>query len=250
MDKVRSVIFNILFYGVLTPCYCILLLPALLFNRDIAMWVAESYQHIAYILQKYVLNLDYELRGLEYMPGDDRTYIIASKHYSAYETLHIFRLFRHPAVILKKELLSLPLFGWFLRKVEVIAVDRSRGSVAMATLLEGGRKVQAQKRPIVIFPQGTRVKVDATVEEKPYKAGFIKLYSELNIPIVPVAINSGLYWPRNSFWKKSGKVIIELLPHIQPGLSAQEAMKMVEKSIETASDKLIEEGRRALGERA
>lgn len=246
MDKIRSVIFNIVFYGIWTPVFCIMLLPALLFPLSTAMWVAKTYQDAAYLMQKYILGLDYELRGTEYMPGNDQTYIIASKHYSAYETLHIFRLFHHPAVILKKELLSLPLFGWFLRRMEVIAVDRGRGATAVNSLFDGARKVQGQKRPIVIFPQGTRVRVDASVQEKPYKAGLVKLYTEFNFPIVPVAINSGLYWPRNSFWKKSGTVIIQFLPHIPPGLPPQDVMQMVETTIETASDKLIEEGRKSL----
>lgn len=249
MDRIRSVIFNVVFYGIWTPLYCILLLPALLFPRSTAMWVAKFYQDVSYLMQKYIMGLDYELRGMENFPGNDQTYIIASKHYSAYETLHIYRLFHHPAVILKKELLSTPLFGWFLRRMEVIAIDRGRGATAVNSLFDGARKVQGQKRPIVIFPQGTRVPVGATIAEKPYKAGLVKLYGEFHFPIVPVAINSGLYWPRNSFWRKSGTVIIEFLPHIPPGLPTEDVMKMVENAIETASDKLIEEGRAALAAR-
>lgn len=246
MNAVRSILFNILFYGVWTPFMCTVTLPSLLMPRKCAVWVAKNYQDGAYYLQKFVMGIDYEIRGIENKPADDVGYLVASKHYSAWETLHIFRLFEDATIILKKELLSLPLFGWFLKKLDVIAIDRSNRGAASASLYEGARKMRDQHRPIVIFPQGTRVPVGTTLVEKPYKGGIIKLYSELNMPILPVAINSGLYWPRNSFWKKPGTVVVQYLPVIPPGLPADEVMRKLESEIETASDKLIEEGRKAL----
>jgi 1-acyl-sn-glycerol-3-phosphate acyltransferase len=242
MTKIRSILFNILFYGIWTPFACTAGLPATaLPNRKATLWVAQTYQKGAHILMKYVLGLDCEIRGEEYRPKDGTSCLVGAKHYSAYETLHLFLLFDDPAIILKRELLSLPLFGWFLKKLDVIAIDRGNRTEAMESLYTGARKVQGANRPIVIFPQGTRVAIDATTAQKPYKAGIIKLYSELNVPIIPLAMNSGAFWPRNSFWKKGGKVVFEFLPHVPAGLPAPEALKMLEDRIETASAKLVQE---------
>lgn len=246
MNALRSIIFNILFYAIWAPVMCIITLPALLFPKPVALKVAEVFQDGSHFLQKYILGLDYEIRGIENKPAGDTAYLVASKHYSAYETLLLFKLFKDPTIILKKELLSLPLFGWFLQKLDVIALDRGKGNIALQSLYEGARKMRDQKRPIVIFPQGTRVGIDTSTAERPYKSGIIKLYSEINLPILPVAINSGVYWPKNSFWKKSGKVVIEYLPMIPAGLPADEVMKTMESQIETASYRLVAEAQRKL----
>lgn len=247
MMYIRSILFNVLFYGLWTPLVCVFGLPFVLIpGRQAVLKVAEIFQHGTQILAKYVLGLDYEIRGIEYRPKDHTACLVGAKHYSAYETLKLFTLFKDPAIILKRELLSLPLFGWYLKKLEVIAIDRGNRAEAMQSLYDGARRVQGDLRPIVIFPQGTRVAIDSTTTQKPYKGGIVKLYSELNVPIVPLAMNTGLYWPRNSFWKKSGKVVFEFLPPIPTGLSPEDAMKMLEERIESASTRLVEEGRKAL----
>lgn len=246
MNKIRSVLFNIMFYGVLTPGVCILLMPSLLMPRRAVLWVATLYQDLTYVLEKYILNLDYEVRGLEYLPQDTGHYLVAAKHHSAYETLKLLRLFKDPTIILKKELLSIPIFGWFLKALGVIAIDRSNREQSVGSLAAGAKQMKENNRPIVIFPQGTRVEVDATTTQKPYKGGIIKLYTATNMPIIPMAINSGVYWPRNSFWKQSGKVVIEFLPPIPAGLPTADVLKMLEEQIEGASNKLITEGRQAL----
>jgi 1-acyl-sn-glycerol-3-phosphate acyltransferase len=246
LDKVRSVIFNLLFYVVLTPGICILMCPTLLMPRRYAFKVARSYHWISYYLEKYVMGLDYEIRGRENIPSDTESYLVAEKHYSAYETMKLYHFFYDPTIILKKELLSIPIFGWFLKKVDVIALDRGNREKALTSLIEGAQSMKAQNRPIVIFPQGTRVAIDATPKQKPYKGGIAKLYTTLNIPVLPIAHNSGLYWPRNSFWKKSGKVIFEVLPPIPTGLTGPELMAKLEEQIESASNRLVEEGRKSL----
>lgn len=243
MDKLRSLAFNILFYGVWTPLVCTAGLPFLLFGRKGALGVSRFYTDGVHVLEKYVLGLDYEIRGIEHRPPANTPYLVAAKHQSAYETVKLFRLFRDPTIILKRELLWLPLFGWYLRGLDVIAIDRGRREQATASLYAGAKKMRDQNRAIIIFPQGTRVKPDATVKEKPYKGGIIKLYNELGLPILPVAMNSGLYWPRNGFWKKPGKVIFEFLPLIPPGLQGPDVMKALEEQIETTSKALVEEGR-------
>lgn len=247
MTAFRSILFNFLFYGVWTPFVCIAALPVLILpGHKPTLRISEFYQYGTYLLEKFVLGLNYEIRGAEFRPKDKTACLVAAKHFSAYETLKLFLLFDDPAIILKRELLSLPVFGWFLKKLEVIAIDRGNRSEAMDSLYNGARRVQGANRPIVIFPQGTRVAVGATTREKPYKAGIIKLYKELNLPIIPVAMNSGLYWPRNSFWKKPGTVIIEFLPPIPTGLSSEDAMRLLEERIETATKALIGEGKKSL----
>ena len=248
MNAIRSIIFNILYYGIWTPVVCICMAPCLIFPRGFTVWVAAFYQSGAYFLEKHILNLDYEVRGLEHRPPAGVAYIAASKHYSAYETLKIYALFGDPTIVLKRELLSLPLFGWFLKKLDVISIDRANRGDAMTSLVAGAKRMKEDKRPIVIYPQGTRVAVDATTKEKPYKGGIVKLYTATDIPIVPLATNSGLYWPRNSFWKKSGTVIFEFLPPIPPGLPGAEVMALLEQKIEDASSRLVMEGRKEIAE--
>ena len=247
-DKIRSIIYNILFYGVLTPAVCIFMMPALLFPRGATRWVAYTYQALNDALERHVMGLKCEIRGLEYLPADGQ-YIAASKHQSAYETMKLMLLFKDPTIILKRELLFLPIFGWFLSKLEVIAIDRSNREQSMSSLVDGAKRMKENNRPIVIYPQGTRVAVDATTAQKPYKGGILKLYTATNLPIVPVAINSGLYWPRNAFWKKSGTVVIEILPPIPAGLPPTEVMEKLETIIETASIRLAAEGRVALAQK-
>ena len=244
MYAIRSIIFNILFYGVWSPFICISMLPCLLLPRGFTVWVATLYQDGPYFLAKHILGIDFELRGAEHRP-EHGAYLVASKHQSAYETLLLYQLFGDPTIVLKKELLSIPLFGWFLQKLEVIAIDRGNSLQAKNSLQNGAQRMKEQNRPIVIYPQGTRVSVDATTAEKPYKGGISKLYAAADLPILPVAINTGLYWPRNSFWKYPGKVIIEFLPLIPTGLPPENILKMLEEQIETASNKLVAEGRAA-----
>jgi 1-acyl-sn-glycerol-3-phosphate acyltransferase len=246
IDRIRSLVFNFLFYVVLTPSVCIFMCPTLLMPRPFAFHVARSYQWMAYYIEKYVMGLDYEVRGRENIPTDNNHFLVASKHYSAYETMKLYHLFYDPTIILKKELLSLPLFGAFLKKVDVIAIDRGNREQSVSSLIKGAQEMQKQNRPIFIFPQGTRVAVNATPEQKPYKGGIAKLYTATNLPVVPIAHNSGLYWPRNSFWKKSGKVIFEILPPIQPGLPEREFMQVLQEQIENASNRLVEEGRKSM----
>jgi 1-acyl-sn-glycerol-3-phosphate acyltransferase len=244
MYVLRSILFNFLFYVIWSPLIVLGLAPCLLLPRGFAVWVATLYQDGPYYLAKYILGIDYELRGAEHRPTSG-AYIVASKHQSAYETLLLYQLFGDPTIVLKKELLSIPVFGWFLKKLEVIAIDRGNSAQAKVSLSEGAQRMNEQNRPIIIYPQGTRVKVDETTADKPYKGGVSKLYAAGNLPILPVAINTGLYWPRKSFWKYPGKVVIEFLPLIPAGLPSEEITKKLENIIEPASAALVAEGRAA-----
>ena len=241
MIFLRSILFNIFFYG-FTAIACILLVPTLLLPRSTVLKVTKFYLDVVALIEKYILGLTYEVRGIEYQPKEG-TYIAAAKHQSAYETLKLYHLFGDPTIVLKKELLRIPIFGVFLRKLDVIAIDRKNKEESIKAIIEGAKRMQKQNRPIVIFPQGTRVHVNATTKEKPYKGGIVKMYSQTDIPVIPLALNSGLFWGRNSFIKKPGKVVFEFLPAIEPGLPDKKVMKALEDRLEERSIALMHEAK-------
>lgn len=201
----------------------------------------RAYVGSIHLLEKYVLGLDYEVRGLENLPPHG-SYIVAAKHESPYETFKLHLLFDDPAIVLKKELLSIPLWGRFLARCRPIAIDRSRGRQAARQIIEGAKRVEKENRPIVIFPQGTRVYVWQTTKEKPYKPGIVRMYRETAMPVVPLALNSGLFWPRRSWLKRPGKVIFEFLPPIPPGEDPDALLPLLESRLETACKALEAEG--------
>jgi len=239
MIFIRSTLFNFAFYGI-TGIACILCLPALLLPYSRFKQLMMAFINSVYFLEKHILNLDYEVRGLEYLPND-KTVIIAAKHQSPYETLKLHKLCDFPAVIMKKELLDIPLWGWFLSRSGPIAIDRTKKREATNQIIEGALRVKEQGRPIIIFPQGTRVHPWETPEDKPYKSGVTRMYEKTDLAIVPLALNSGLYWPRRSWVKKPGKVIFEFLPPIEPGKQPNEVLKKLEVTIERKTKELQQE---------
>ncbi|MGB0719194.1 MAG: 1-acyl-sn-glycerol-3-phosphate acyltransferase [Bdellovibrionales bacterium] len=240
---IRSILYNIAFYG-LTAVACVVCLPALILPRRMAMGVVYAFVHINAFLERWVLGLRYAVRGLEHVPKPG-PFIIAAKHQSAYETMKLHILFRDPAVILKKELLHIPLWGWYLRKSDVIAIDRSTPDAAIQSIQSGAQRMKDQGRPIVIFPQGTRVAVGSGATEKPYKVGVARVQEATDLPIIPLAMNSGMFWPRNGFWKSSGTVLFEFLPAIAAGQDRTTVLKTLEHKIEAASESLMDEARQA-----
>ncbi len=133
------------------------IIPFVYCSRKTTLRISHIFNNGVYYIEKYVLGLDYEVRGLEYMPKEG-SYLIAAKHQSAYETMKLHRLFGDPSIILKKELLSIPIWGKFLGKLDIIAIDRSNGESAISSIIDGAHRMKEQGRPIVIFPQGTRSK--------------------------------------------------------------------------------------------
>lgn len=239
MIWIRSFLYNIIFYT-LTAITCLALVPALMLPRRVTLQAVTFYLWLNTLAEKYIVGLTFEIRGREYIPQTG-SYFAASKHQSTYETLKMFHLFGDPAIILKKELRRIPLWGWHAWKLDFIFIDRKDREGAMASIIKGARHIKEQGRPIIIFPQGTRVRVDQTTEDKPYKGGIAKMYAATNLPIVPLAINSGLFWPRGSFRKYPGKVIFEFLPPIEPGLPEKKVMQALEERIEEASIRLMHE---------
>ena len=239
MIFLRSTIFNICFYGFTAIC-CIVFVPALLLPRHVLLAITKFYLNSVAFLERSILNLKYEVRGLEHLPKTG-TYIVAAKHQSAYETLKLHHLFGDPTIVLKESLMHIPLFGSFLKKLDVIAINRKDKESSINSIIEGAKRMSLQGRPILIFPQGTRVAVNAATEEKPYKGGTVKMYAHTNLKIIPMALNSGLFWGRNSYIKKPGTVVFEFLSPIEPGLPDKKVMKALEDRLEERSIALMVE---------
>lgn len=237
----RQLTFNLFFYGI-NFITCVVMTPLLPFPRPFYMRVLQNYFHAVYWSERVILGLDYEVRGLEYLPAHP-PYLVGAKHYSAYETLKLHLLFPDPAIVLKKELYQLPLWGWQARKTDMIAIDRSNREQAVNSIITGARKMVAANRPIIIFPQGTRVALTDTPKFKPYKGGIARLYESTNLPVIPLATNSGVFWGRNAFLKKPGKVIFQFLPPIPPGLPPATMMEQLQKMVEETSEALVSEAK-------
>jgi len=234
MIFLRSLLFNVAFI-VWTALMCVGLMWMLLLPRPQMMAVVRWYLSSIAWMERAFLGLRYEVRGLENVPAQG-SYIIAAKHQSAWETMKLHLIFGDPAVILKRELTWIPTWGWYAKKSRMIAIDRGARGRALASLIENSKPVAAEGRPIVIFPQGTRVAPGAY---RNYRIGAGVLYDELKLPVVPVALNAGLYWPRRSFLKKPGTIVVEILPPIPPGLPRAQMMQELETRLEEATDRLV-----------
>lgn len=236
----RSTVFNVCFFSI-TLFFSIAYLPLLLLPRQWYIDAVHFWLHVVKFLEKYVMGITYEIRGQGNLPKNT-PYLIAAKHQSAYETFKLHLLFDDPAIILKKELLWIPLWGLHLAKADVIAIDRGTPEKALKSVEDGAQRVAAQGRVIVIFPQGTRVAPGTSAQEKPYKPGIARVQEVTALPIVPMVLNSGSFWPRNSFLKRPGKVVIEFLTPIQTGkMKRKDLMETLEKRMEEKSDALTQE---------
>ncbi|GAB5387699.1 MAG: 1-acyl-sn-glycerol-3-phosphate acyltransferase [Alphaproteobacteria bacterium] len=230
---VRSILFNIAYFG-WTVIAVIIMVPILFLPHSLYIKAIRFYFHSTNVIEKHVLGLTWDLKGMEHVP--DGPCIIAMKHQSMWETMKLVLMFPTMTVILKRELMWIPFWGWFPARWGVIPVDRGGKSKAVASIVKGSRKMAAAGRPIVIFPQGTRVPPG---EWKPYRIGVYRMYEDLQIPVVPVAMNAGWFWPRHSFLKWPGKATVEVLKPIQPGLDSITFMDELERRTEEASDRLV-----------
>ncbi len=233
---------TLLAFYTFTSLYFIIALPVLLLPLKIGWYFANAWLAINLAIYKYIGGMTFEIRGIENIPSNQKGYIVAAKHQSAWETIGLAHIFKHPAYILKKELLMLPLFGFYLKKFQMIPIDRSKGKKAMDFMLPFAATSLKNKRPLLIFPEGTRTSPGAPPR---YKHGFAKLYTDLDSAIVPVALNTGFFWPKKSFTRYRGKIIVSILPAIEPGLSHQEVYEKIISSIEVETDKLAIETAKA-----
>tara|TARA_Y100000590_G_scaffold463233_1_gene629485 strand:+ start:3501 stop:4124 length:624 start_codon:yes stop_codon:yes gene_type:complete len=201
----------------------------------IGLKVLKIWAKVSQKILQYVCSIDYEVIGKENIPKSK--VIIASKHQSAWETLNFIHILENmPIMILKKELLLIPFFGIYAMKFGNIAIDRKVGSSALKRMVEKAESTMTNNRPILIFPEGTRQDIDSNGK---YKRGVLYLYKNLGIPCVPVALNSGKYWPKNTIKKNPGKISIEFLNPIEPGLNDQDFMKKLQTSIEKSTKELL-----------
>jgi 1-acyl-sn-glycerol-3-phosphate acyltransferase len=231
---IRSTIFNITFVC-LSLIQCLLFAPALLMRRDVALKTVDLWESSVYWLEKTILNLDYTVKGLEHLPPTGTAYIIAAKHQSPYETMKIHRIVHDPAIIFKKELLNIPIWGQFVKKVGGIPIDRSSRKSAFESINQGALRMKEAGRPILIFPQGTRVNPEDSIAQRPYKFGVTRMQSATQLPIIPLALNSGIYWRKASWLKKSGTVTFEFLPAIpyDPSIPEKERLDHLSEVLES-----------------
>ena len=239
MIFLRSTLYNIFFFA-FTAFACFAYLPTLLLPRKAYLFLLLFYFKTLHVAEKLLVGLDYEVRGEENLPKDS-AYIVAAKHYSTYETMKLPMMLNDVSIILKRELMWIPLWGWFAAKAKMVPVDRGSRDKAFESIKRGAHQMKEQKRPILIFPQGTRVHITHTPHDKPYKQGAAHMALAANLPIIPLAHNSGAFWPRKSYIKRPGKVIFEYGPAITPKGTKKEITKSIEQAVETKSDELVQQ---------
>ena len=232
MNLVRSLLFNALFY-LNTLVWLLVGLPTFFLPYRATIWVAKTWGRVNLALLR-VAGITSEVRGAEKIPAG--ALIVASKHQSTWETFALLPLFDDPLFILKRELQWIPGFGWLLIKGRMVPVDRGAGSQALADMTARARIELGRGRQLIIFPEGTRRPAGA---EPRYKYGVAHLYAAAGVPCLPVALNSGVFWPRRSIKLRPGKVIVEILDPIMPGLDKDVFFKRLQNEIEAASARLI-----------
>jgi 1-acyl-sn-glycerol-3-phosphate acyltransferase len=235
----RSALFLIWFVSI-SVIMNVGLLPLLLLPPGAVLTAAHIWARLTLFGLRWIAGTELELRG---ELADPRV-LVASKHFSMWETVAFLCLLPRPAIVIKQSLLKIPLYGWYCRKMRMIAIDRSAGAKAIRIMAAEAKRALDEGRPIVIFPEGTRKQPGDAPD---YKPGVAALYALLGVPCVPVAHNSGLFW--NGFLKRPGRIVVEFLDPIPPGLARQTFMEELEERTEAAANRLLAEGRRAANSR-
>lgn len=239
MILVRSIVFNVLFYFNTFICLMIAL-PAFFMPYRAIVAIAKAWGRINLVLLRTVAGIDCEVRGREKIPQG--ALIVASKHQSAWETFALLPLFDDPLFIIKRELEWIPIFGWLMMKARMVPVNRGAGSQALTAMTARARGELVAGRQLIIFPEGTRRPAGA---EPRYKYGVAHLYAATGVPCLPIALNSGLFWPRRSIRRLPGTVVLEILDPIAPGLDKDAFFDRLRSEIEAASVRLIAEAKTA-----
>jgi 1-acyl-sn-glycerol-3-phosphate acyltransferase len=234
---IRSIAFNVLFY-LNTLVWLAVAVPTALMPYQAVIWVAKTWGRVNLVLLRVVAGIDCKVRGAEKIPAGPL--IVASKHQSAWETFALLSLFDSPLFIVKRELMWIPIFGWLMHKGRMVPVDRGAGAQALASMTEGARIELARNRQLIIFPEGTRRPAGA---EPRYKFGVAHLYAAEGVPCLPIALNSGLFWPRRSILRYPGTVLVEILDPIAPGLDKDAFFERLKNEMEAATARLVAEGR-------
>ncbi len=238
MTAIRSVLYNIYFFGG-TALFVVTMLPLMLCPRpwmqSAVSWLARSMAFGA----RWLIGLRIEVRGRENIP--EGAVIFASKHQSAWDTSFFYIECPDPAYVLKRELLKIPLWGWYTQKCKAINVDRAGGASALKRLVADVQDRLANGRQVIVFPEGSRT---APGHRAPFHPGIAAIYARTEAPVVPVALNSGLFWGRRSFLKQRGVITVEFLPPMPRGLKRRDFMEALSQQIGDATDRLEAEGLR------
>ena len=233
MQFIRSLVFNIFLYlGIVLVL--ILAIPTLLLPARFALYCGKFLAHYIILILKIFLNTKIIFHGLENLQKVKK-FFVASAHQSMFETFVLQAPLDYPIFILKKELLKIPLFGWYLRKIGSIEIIRETTTKDNLNFFDKIKQtIDENKRPLLIFPQGTRVKFKEVV---PFKKGVGRIYDSLGMHCVPVALNSGKIWPKNSFLKYPGDIHITFLEPIEPGIEKNTFVKILEEKIYSEIEK-------------
>lgn len=240
MTALRSLIFNVVFYVNLI-LFLVLGSGFFLTPRKWSIRALQAWARASLWWLQVIAGTKMEVRGREHLPQG--AVLVAGKHQSFWETFAILPLLDDPAMVLKKELTFIPFFGWFIYKFRMIAVARDAGTAALKLLMARAAEEIAADRQVVIMPEGTRRAPD---DPPDYKPGAAAIYGKLNVPCVPFALNSGLFWPRRKFLRLPGTIVLEFLPPIPAGLPRKVFQQQLEASIEAATSRLVAEGRATL----
>ena len=225
----RSALFMVWFL-IATTILSMVFLPVLIGPRGATVWLARLWSRITFWGLKVFAGIDWEIRGTP----PRGAVLVASKHMSMWDTMALYLALDAPAIVLKRSLLYIPFYGWFLWKATAIAIDRSAGARALRKMSQAAESVLREGRSILIFPEGTRKKPGAPPDYKPGVAG---LYAMLEVDCVPVALNSGVHW--TGFFKRPGTIVLEFLEPIPRGLKRPAFMTLLEMRIETATNRLL-----------
>jgi len=227
MTFLRSLLFNFFLYAGIIVVFLIAI-PALFLPAKITLLFGKFLGHYVVFILRIFLNTKVEFKGIENIPKDEK-YFVASAHQSMFETFALQSILDYPVFILKKELLKIPLFGQYLRKIKSIEIVRDTTTKENISFFDKVAKiVKEENRPLLIFPQGTRVNINDKV---PFKKGVGRIYETLNVSCVPIALNSGKVWPKNGIIKYPGKITVSFLKPIKPGLNRDEFIKDLEIKI-------------------
>ena len=229
---IRNTLFLFFFFtGIIV--ISILFLPSLVFPQKIVLFGGKLFGYWSSFCLKFFLNTKIEIKGRENIISNTKFFIAAS-HQSMFETFFLQTIFNSPKFILKYELLKIPVFGWYLSKIGSISVDRNKISKNNLGLIDKIRDaVSSSNRPIIIFPQGTRI---LPGERVPFKKGVGRIYSELKIKCQPVAINSGTVWPKKGSLTRNKTITVSILKAVEPGLDSKEFTDLIEKKIYSELD--------------
>lgn len=242
MTAVRSVLFAIWMYGLLVVMG-IVWLPALLMPRRVTMYGIALYARLVRWGLRVICGVRTDIRGLENLPAGP--IIFASKHQCMWDVFIPFIVLSDPVITMKRELLWYPFFGWYSLKTRMIPIDRGGAGRTVKKMLAAAKQRAREGRQFVIFPEGTRHPPGAVTGY--FSAGTGAFYKSLGLPCVPVATNSGLCWPARGLIRRPGQIVYEILPAIEPGLDRRELMSRLERAIEPASRRLLDEGLSAQG---